>query len=90
MSTSILIIHSYINNDHVTGFSLVGRVTRLNTLVYKRNTAEYMKVYIKHNREIKSGFVPGLPLHCCIVNLLEWHAASLCVDRPCCLMRKDT
>ena len=40
------------------GYILVGRLTRLKTLVYKINAAEYVKVYIKHNGELNSGVVP--------------------------------
>ena len=37
------------------GYILVGSLTRLKTLVYKINGAEYIKVYIiKHNWGIKS------------------------------------
>ena len=39
------------------GYILVGRLTRLKTLVYKINAAEYVKVHIKHNGELNSGVV---------------------------------
>ena len=40
------------------GYVLVGRLSRLKTLVYEINAAEYIKVYIKHNRELNPGVVP--------------------------------
>ena len=40
------------------GYILVGSLIRLKTLVYKTNGAEYVKVYIKHNRELNPGVIP--------------------------------
>ena len=42
------------------GYILVGSLTRLKTLVYKINGAEYIKVYIKHNGELNPGIIPML------------------------------
>ena len=39
-------------------YILVGSLTRLKTLVYKINGAEYTKVYIKHNGELNPGVIP--------------------------------
>ena len=44
------------------GYILVGSLTRLKTLVYKINGAEYIKVYMKHNGELNPGIVPYM--HC--------------------------
>ena len=38
-------------NKQAMGYILVGSLTKLKTLVYKINGAEYIKVYIKHNGE---------------------------------------
>ena len=40
------------------GYILVGSLTRLKTLAYKINGAEYIKVYIKHNGELNPGIIP--------------------------------
>ena len=40
------------------GYILVGSLTRLKTLVYKINGAEYIKVYIKHNGELNPDVIP--------------------------------
>ena len=50
-------IHLYINKQAM-GYILVGSFTRLNTLVYEINGAEYIKVYIKHNGELNPGVIP--------------------------------
>ena len=39
-------------------YILVGSLTRLKTLVYKINGAEYIKVYIKQNGELNPGVIP--------------------------------
>ena len=43
------------------GYILVGSLTRLKTLVYKINGAEYRKFYMKHNGELNPGVVPTSP-----------------------------
>ena len=40
-------------------YILVGSLTRLKTLVYKINGAEYIQVYIKHNGELNPGIIPN-------------------------------
>ena len=40
------------------GYILVGSLTRLKTLVYKINGAEYIQVYIQHNGELNPGIIP--------------------------------
>ena len=40
------------------GYVLVGRLSRLKTLVYEINAAKYIKVSIKNNREFNPGVVP--------------------------------
>ena len=45
-------------NKQAMGYILVGSLTRLKTLVYKINGAEYIKVYIKYNGELNPGVIP--------------------------------
>ena len=73
MSTRFLFIHSYINKQ-VKGYILVGSLTRLKTLVYKINGAEYIKVYIKHNGELNPGVIPVnfSSIHCTDHDRINW------------------
>ena len=63
LSAIYFTIHSYIY-EQAMGYFLVGRLTRLKTLVCEINAAEYMfiKVYIKHNRDLNP--VVPLAVHC--------------------------
>ena len=47
------------------GYILAGSLTRLKTLVYEINGAEYIEVYIKHNGELNPGVVPYMQFLCC-------------------------